>query len=970
MAIKYLKSTLDYNDWTRTSDTEPGHDGCLCIYFDGFVTEWWMEAKYSLSPNNLTRGRLDSTIIEVLLNKSKNIERLFIVTNCDISSKIKKDIRTVVVNNSQCHSVEFITRDLLELWLIENYDMYEQYFENPIPKSEMVLSTDLFITKDLEIYDMISAQSLQKSPSNILYVGKRYNLYFNVYSQKPRIIKLKSKIFKFNKKNNSINLESGINECMVSSILSYGDTIHNKALSIILCDETTKSKVVCETTYNIDIIDNNSNIILTSSQKKCLYSLKHSINDNLKHFQLFSIYGKSGMGKTFISDYMPNIIPDNSIIEHESFTEDPYVNAKYILKTLLYIYFPYAYGNTLSESIKAIILDNFNSGVFLYKLANIDTRDNQEQLLALFRETCDMYLFPKTNNLYKKYIIWDNISKLDNALLRFIVLFIKQLKLYDENIYFVIIQNDKINDLISISEHSYDITLSDIDIKNLLDIEIENSRNVAEYFPDLLTVLDLKNFLRNYNLKINNIEEFKLVYLTFLHGEYEFNFVDRKFIDLSDKETLVLNRIYYSYSGISTDDFSSKLCVDEINSIIFKLISKNLIKYNSDHKLIPYHDIYLNRYKKRFRFDIGSLEIVEAQNPEEILKNQLLSLTDSDINSYCCCIKNRLENYDFSSVYFILEELPVYSSEIKKQIGIDKYLQLAYYRIYADANVKMSGISAYKQFSYLWDELENETISTSNYSLKLHTLYELSNAAYDNFDYQKCFTYQESAATIEKKLHKLGYNRYNDKDIEYCYNEIDYMVVLSKSELGEKISYKYTDNCEGVYRFLRSKCILSKGILEFIHYAKNTLTEECFNNNIKHYIKADFDVAFLEVIIDINTSLWYKRLIEKRDKFNGINKNYYIKATYSIISVLLVFQMFDEAVHMSEISFYGNDTNPRMQLFHLEICAAIKAYQCEYESAISLLKKQYDLCKNVKSYSCVIEHNISILKRERKKLCK
>lgn len=962
MAIQYLTSVIGDDRWKRTKDNEAGHDGCLCIYYDGRMTEWWMEAKYSLLPNNLSRGRLDATIIEVLLNKNKYIERLYVITNCDISVKIKSDIERVVTDNSTCHNVEFITKDLLELWLIKNYDIYTEYFENPIPKSELFLSSELFITKDLEIYDIMTSQGLRQEVQRVLYPQKRYNLYFSVYSKDSVTLRIDSKYFMFNKNNEYITLKSGINEYKITAVFSCCEKKYGENVGIKLHDEQRGKTISCQTSYSINTSDSKSVLNFTASQKECLSSIRENINESHKNFQLFSIYGNSGMGKTFMIDHIIDEISENSMIEFEAFTDDPYINAKHILRTLLYIYFPYAYGDNISESMREVIRNNFNSGAFLYKLSGIDVANQPELLLSLFRETCDMYLFPRLNNSYKQYIIWDDVSKLDCGLLRFITLFIKQLECHDENISFIIIHNHLMNNLSALTTCEHEINITADDVESIFGIKFSDE-DIQKFFPDLLTIYDLKEFITNYDLPINDINDFKLNYLKFLYGEGKSTLVERKMLGLSSKESLVLNRIYYSYSGISREECMRENNEDEMSAIIFKLINYNLIKYNHEQKLVSYHDVYLKHYKKTNKFDEQALNVIGAKNKEEILKNQLLSLNEDNSRDYCIQIETLLNNQEFSSVYFILEDLLRYRDIITVQIGLEPYLQLKYYRIYADANVKMSNRTAYSQFTELWDEVRDIIPSLNNYKLILHTLYELSNAAYDNFDYNKCFELKNNANNLEARMKKLGYSSSLSDDIDFCYNEIDYMVLLAKSELGKDVDYDVKPNCEGVYRLKRSQCTNFNNIQKFIAVAKKTLTFDCYHNNFKHYVKADFDITFLETVIQRNSSLWFEILVQKRKKLNGINYGYYIKATHSIISVLLNLQLYDMAENMFDVMILGNNQNPRMQFFDLEIQSAIYIYKDDIFAAITNLDKQLKLCTGVPSYEKIVKHNLLIVKK-------
>lgn len=969
LAIEYLKETTKLNNWKRTNDTVPGHDGYVCIYsLDNIELNWWMEAKYSATPNNIYRGRLDSTLIEILLRE--NIEKLYIITNCYISKKIKNDIIAIIGNHSTCKKVEFITRDILEIWLIEHYDIYSKFFQPYEKKENLVPSSEIFIIQDLEIYSFLTNKILYQLPQTVLDTDTQYWGYFTVYSIYDTVLSLcKNDYFICDQK---IQVYGGkITECKIK-LATKKLELANSSINLIFSCNIKNKKVRCSTLIQLNIINRNRINVYTNAQQNCLKELKPIFPLKRNGAEVFVIKGESGTGKSFLLDKISYFIPE-TFIEFECFNNNYFENTLIILKTLLYLYFPFSYSNNLPSSLKNVVGDKKNSSVFLNKLSDLDTKDPQK-IYSLFSEISgEQNILPQLGALSRKYVVWDDFTKLDSNLQNFAYTLINTSFCNKDNVTYIISCRNSIEGLSKINNPitTYDMVISSQDINSILNIDIPDDV-VLNYFPNLILIIEFKKLLNNMNNKgCISYDTFLVDYSKLVDSLKDdktnlFSFYTEK---LTTEENMILNRIYYSYGGILESDFSKKWDKTKIKTMLFNLLNSQLVCINSENKYISSHDIYTKWYKSKYTFDIGSLDYVPIKNDEEALRNELLSLNEKNIMEYFSKLESMMKNSQFLSIYFILEELEIYEKAIKQEIGLDFFLQLKYYKIYADANVKISGKSAYLQFKHLWECLVNLKTTQNNYILKLSTLYEFSNAAYDNMFFSQCLELKEVCTKLIKELTTLGYNLKTDENINFYKNEIDYMEILSKSELNLPTKLRKNLCNEGEYRYLRSRCTSSRGRRKFLDYANKLLNSDKLQCNIKEKLKTDFDIYYINLVQNsIDKTNWYNKLLSKCQKFIGINKNYHLKALCSLYSLLLAQGLVLKDDQILNLFPLSNSPNPRMRGFYHEILAFNALIKNEFDKAKEQLILQQQEFGEINSYSFIVAHNIIVLQSQPTKI--
>ena len=131
LALLFVKTNFENPTWEKTSETRDGNKDGIAYVFgyqstEGGKSQWWMEAKYSTERTIVTRYRLDATIVSAILQG--NVKKVIFVTNIDIRAKTIIDIRKALSKATACHDVKFCTKPVLEDWLCNNIDIYNNFF--------------------------------------------------------------------------------------------------------------------------------------------------------------------------------------------------------------------------------------------------------------------------------------------------------------------------------------------------------------------------------------------------------------------------------------------------------------------------------------------------------------------------------------------------------------------------------------------------------------------------------------------------------------------------------------------------------------------------------------------------------------------------------------------------------------------------------------------------------------------------
>lgn len=135
LAVRYVQCTYD-SKFEHTRDTRDGNKDArlvrdeftIVIGFqkaEKFPEEWWMEAKFSEEKKQITRYRLDATLVSAILKGT--VGRIIFVTNIQVDAQTVNDIRQAITCTTRCKEVDFCTRDCLEYWLYQNPDILKEF---------------------------------------------------------------------------------------------------------------------------------------------------------------------------------------------------------------------------------------------------------------------------------------------------------------------------------------------------------------------------------------------------------------------------------------------------------------------------------------------------------------------------------------------------------------------------------------------------------------------------------------------------------------------------------------------------------------------------------------------------------------------------------------------------------------------------------------------------------------------------
>ncbi|MFI3166459.1 MAG: hypothetical protein R3Y45_09360 [Bacillota bacterium] len=944
LAIEYLnRNNLNQCcNWRRTRDNNIGYDGCLFVYDDNDLLNIWMEAKYSYPIINVPRSRFNSTIIEVVFNS--NIKSLYLITNCTMTAKTKFDLIRLIKMRGNDTEVTIITKSMLEYWISNNQDVYMDFFSD---STEILGSSEAVLIQDIEIFNIFDKRRFTDTPIIIFNTSFQYCAMISIFVPfdceaviSSRYFNITTKKFKLKKGENNIETTISAKDILTSATLSKANIIFkfNNDLKNIKCYLNPNTS-----------IQTNDKAQLTLMQSKAYDCIASSImcQDSIAN-KNFIIKGNSGHGKSFLLKKIANDIPSNASLLYETFQNDKIYNAKKILQSILFAIFPYAIDENDFADYKSIIQSKFNSGEFLYKLANIDVINNPLKLVEFLSEYNGEFLFTQLDSNTHKIIFWDDFQKLDSGLKSFAYNFIKKLVINNNTLSLIVSTQDIKSENLQFIGQTLDCNICIDDINSLLNTTIPKEF-ITFYFPDLLILFAFKEFCNLNQLPLMSGNDFLLHYAKFFKDDGLLVFLRLKLLNLNTQESLILNRIYYSLNGIPL--------ISTMRDSIHSLIQCNLIKESESRLLIPFHDHYARIYKNEFEFDPSGINLINAQNDIEKLKFQLYSLSNDMIDGFMCHIKKYKEAQDFFTVYYILEDL--------EKIGfppqlLTEFYYLKFYKIYADANIKISGRRGYEQFAELLQQLHGTKCNKDLSDLYLITLFETSNGAYDNMDYFACSNYENQFFMYLNKMECLGFN-VNTNKILSLKRLIRQMTQLASFECGKSADLQVNaDKCE--YRILRSQLSTSQERNRFIAYAKSTVNDIQLHANKKEYLKADFDWYYIQCSIDAPKN-WYQEITAKRDRLKSINTYYYTSATYGIISLLLSKGVIDEARFQYHfLSAELSTENPRRKGYRYQIDSAFAILDGDKEKAIKLLNNQLNLFKNSGVYLNIIKENVTYIK--------
>lgn len=739
MALEYVSKYYSDYKWKPTARTRDGNRDFHTL--ENELLNIWGEAKYKKDKNtSLTRKDLDPTILSGLINGK--VELIIFVTNGNIPEPLIE--RMYLGAKMKGIKLSFVLEAQLSNWLTLNAERYKHYFDEELNVSTISNEQILEIRK-VSFFEPISLDFKPNYKKSNMIVDDTFILNCLIFAtqtsegqlclEKDSPLSILENEYYDNP--NKFEIKPGLNivSFMVKAKREYRNTVN--------IELKTENNSYFYVTQKIIIKRNNQLDIVFYKQLNIMWKIK-SLIDNFDYSignYFISIYGNSGMGKSYILNKIShNYCLDNDITL-VTFEKNSNSNINYLLLCRIVIFIQY--GNlfwnyslanlkkfcltyNVKNSFDTKILDDILNGCFDANLA-------KATIMELVKKRNSIFINSKKNKHFR-ILLLDDVQFLDGSQSKFLKILIKQ-QLHSENNNIFIFSSRKnefkdtslekfISDNIS---NKFELDkLSSKDIKgtlsatfNLKDKDI--SETIVRELPSNLLILNevLSNCKHLFETKseISNTELLDY-YIKLFDNELIFQ---EKFKDLKEQYYLldiiyffrkgINRRILYKYPFFNNNDLKNDLRKLKENNCI-KVIGKNII--------VPFHDYLIENYKKlrsgkEFNRKTGDFfkYLLESNTPD-FDTNYLLSIIckcgKRFFNYYNKTIQELMLKYINSSQYgtaIVFAEL-FYNNISKKEklTKKDKY----YVYLYADCLVHCD--NKYRVAEILQKIVKNESMGS------------------------------------------------------------------------------------------------------------------------------------------------------------------------------------------------------------------------------------------------------------------
>lgn len=973
--------------WTHSQETwDNNRDAYTVILgYQPYVAspeQWWMEAKYSVKSERLSRYRLDATIVSAIL--AKDVTKVIFVTNVVISAKVMTDIRSALIHAIGCREVYFFSKHTLEYWLSQNPDILKDFFPEYVDTLEIELAP-CFITEELEYYSEPEHQLSFREPLQCLYKGRKYYGYFSAFSNKKRALKIKpaphlsgieilspSRMLLENGEN-PLHIEFFINEDFVNT-----NPKKSEVLSFMLGKQVLLSK------HNI-IPESARAKIKVKEQNAIKKELLTSINLFRKKSepQIHLLTGISCIGKSYLIDELlsDSVLSTENVYSVE-FMDSSLTNIELIINSILFILLPYVAPTDIDINYMDKLQFNMEMSNILYEFVRY--KSDFEQLESIINNLNESNIFfPVKMSINRRVIFFDDVSKLKPQYMSFLCFVIKEI--YDRKLpIFVVLcgQPQLLSGLqplqqkIYIENHKYVLSSQTI-LECINDICYLNfkpdSTIIQTIFPNLIEMFSFIAYLKDTHPQISSVEEF--IYICKIYqrsGIWEKSLVNifrNLYTQRPDCFQLCAN-IYWSYNGILVNEIP-----ESHKENLNQLFIQNLIKTNKEGLLVPFHDVYVKIFRGRYPLkdcDIFMHTKNEVEGIQDIIN---FSLNTSDFLNATKKLESLCDSQKFYTLLYILEEFFETSTidEAKNRFGERIFYRL--YRLYALAITNLSRDQSGKA---LFEKIYFETINSLDGEILMvctSVIWELINSYYEwmNFEQSKFY-----ASELIKVIHRLQQFNSLDKNINKFVRYHNMLVIQTLIE-SEKRCIGVENNFIKRYQTMRDYGFLERAATFKVRYAhtllhrdisqaKHILREgmkeiiDVSDITNKFYLWASTSCYFIELITEEkNASL--SHLLNEHEK---MKKNYFNDYRKRSIAIASYYFSVGE-IELGKRYIFDNITierelRPRQRGFYCELMALYELYNAAPESSLKYLVEAENIFNGLSDYQKIIMHNKDIIK--------
>lgn len=997
LAFKYVEAEFQFPDvqWKQTKKTHDNNRDAYTIivgfhpYADMKET-WWMEAKYSHVKGReyLTRYRLDATIVSSAFYRK--ISKIIFVTNLSIHSKNISDIRFALKKSTDCDEVYFCTKDVIEYWLIQNPDIYRDFWGAPLKIS--IDHIRLFVSEEVIVYPYPSDGYVEKC--NIIYFGKNYQAYFKIVSPTDQEVSLEPARKGIVLETTSLKLNRGEN--VVNAIFHFADNFQiidtgtDGRECICLDIFKISNKEVVRLKNHLEILKSTDLRLQIQSQEVVLSELltvAKSFQQERK-LQFAIIYGESGTGKSYVVDQLRLSKPMHSeMVFYHNFSRDQVENAKQVLNMLFFLLFPYVNPYDVDSSYLEEISQNIKITQDFIQLASC--RDHPAELEKAFQCHYNRRgnILPQQCELNTRYLLLDNFQNLSPIILSFLSFLFRELKQKKCPFLFIftgqsyILESDFYHGL----KEEYEITelecrVDDEDIiSNLQAImsfqfDIPNS-TLSDYFPNLIILIEFLQYIYVSSIKLHNMDDFLELYMPFVNGEMGKAMILDRFSNImgNNKFEKLCHAIYTTPNGVALEGGNY--------AAASALINTGLVKLNEQNRLIPFHDIFENIFRRTHHISKKKLGLDYTDEVDEARDKLLFSNHLDDILWEAKRVSQLRREGHFYSVCYILDGYfhNTHSQSAQVLLKSSKY-QNIYYQLYFDYAYAATNCSrrdtGYDYFDEIYKEIKSKT-SFKMRLLKLELLFELMNSNYNIFQYaesMRCYRdFQETLSLLKRSgtMHAHG--------TEYIMSILcENMRILIQSSRGKKRSKRMFERWIEVLAndaSLQHHCIdfyvryahtlYTVNIDRAFAYTKeaHTLLPGNTEKTSKIWCLVEFQYIYLRFLIEKDHTL----LPDIENIVDAACRDYYSSYRHRNLALCSILY-FIKDVKKADERFFRDKANPRrlrnkLKGFYYETFALHYLAHGNTEEASAVLQRASEIFQSVRSYLRVVHHNQKVLKR-------
>lgn len=840
-----------------------------------------------------------------------------------------------------------------------------------------------------------------QEPLSSVYVGGIYEIHFSISVYKDFDATLNSciNIQLLSEDSKKIHLKKGINDyvfyaCIpenleyepISKLDSPGEykTLQPISIAYLLENESSTEdfEIQIIPATAIKIINSENIFFDIPSQNKLVDKLCKDLTDHTHNpdckFSLISIYGSSGIGKSYVLQLFKNKLmkeKQHILCSTYTFSGDKIDDIKVIKKIIFQLFFPYLYFEDLDSDYVNELRKNFPKikdifWNFVFFSTEIEDFIKYVQNPELLKD-----IFLSNICINNRIILLDDIHKVPREYGNILKEMLKLLISREYPVFCIITSHQKI----SMEKYrngkkqffdSIEVNVTSNDICTLLgnkNIDVD-AAGITTLFGSVIEVVYFLKYLSTLNDAIKNIDDFKLAYHSFMRCELLKNEIISKFKNTfsrnADAEALC-SCIYYTLSGIHRKLIND---IPQSAETLNLLLDAELIRKNDDDFFVSWHDYYRDIFISHFSLKpYNGIHIPFEDVYHMKLQLELKSQENNTVEEALSKMEELFAEQKYYSIYYILENIfleDTVKRQFKNGVCTQNYFMFFAYFAYANANAGTT-YSGYDLFQRLYTEAASVS-DTTVIIIRYIALWEIINSLYESNKYQEalqkidCFN---RMATVVQNNWKVLFG-WDLPSIKYAVNTVK-MFIDSENGINclDKIPAKdflfSKDIPFSTYRLILCNLTNDFDTAQKILREYNSLVQNRPDCDAKTKYMYNFAVIFLDCIndkVDISEVIVANNLL-KENFVHDYNRHIFATS-------LLALTKGDLPLCEKYRLEYMKTQRPlkvRQLAFEAAYSALVYLHKHQKMAAINELEKEVTLFAERSTYLPVISHNIKYI---------